>query len=596
MKSLSSLGILPPPEKRFGFARTCALVITAGTALLASNIAHSHGAKLLAIVLLIGSVLTPLLWNRRARKLGAPGFFQAPHPSIRRLGFAMVAIVTLLALGSAIEYWRAANLWKSVRDDIRKRGEPLTFSELIGPPVAAEQDFAQTPLLADLFTFQQTTDGKGKPVFRWTGVSAQRVLNDLFDLPPVPKAKSGKKTTKHTGADLESLAASFRSTNSLTKAAGVDDDDQFIRAAGAFPRPSENLAPANAVLFALEARKDAMAEIAEAARRPHARFALRYEEGAMTLLPHLAIYKSMAIMFRARATARLALGDTAGAAEDIETIFHLGDKLSEENTLIGYLIRIAIDAIGYSAFWSGTITHSWTEPQLAAFQARFESMEYASGLIRGFRGERLLGAATMENLINNRQSMGQIFNEGGDNPLMFLMPSFWLRQNQARHSKVLDRAVEVLQGARADRTLSSQHLPDVFADFLKSSGNNPYNIIVRMLIPAFHSVSDKTDRALAATRLAVCVCALERHRIKTGVYPSDLAALTPRYLKETPVDPASGQPLRYSLEPDGSFTLYSVGLNQKDDGAPGDGTGVKNGQMVDWVWPPAKPTEEIRLF
>lgn len=46
-----------------------------------------------------------------------------------------------------------------------------------------------------------------------------------------------------------------------------------------------------------------------------------------------------------------------------------------------------------------------------------------------------------------------------------------------------------------------------------------------------------------ATELAV---ALRRHRLDRGVYPNDLAALTPAYLDRLPIDPYTGQPAVYA--------------------------------------------------
>jgi hypothetical protein len=55
-----------------------------------------------------------------------------------------------------------------------------------------------------------------------------------------------------------------------------------------------------------------------------------------------------------------------------------------------------------------------------------------------------------------------------------------------------------------------------------------------------------------------------------------------------------GQPQRYRLNTDGTFTLYSVGPNHTDDG--GVMSKSKDTEHPDWVWPPNHPTEERRLF
>jgi hypothetical protein len=51
-----------------------------------------------------------------------------------------------------------------------------------------------------------------------------------------------------------------------------------------------------------------------------------------------------------------------------------------------------------------------------------------------------------------------------------------------------------------------------------------------------------------------------------------------------PRDLMDGQPLRYRLNRDGSFVLYSVGADMRDDG--GDPVPeTPQGDSYDWVWP-----------
>jgi hypothetical protein len=90
-------------------------------------------------------------------------------------------------------------------------------------------------------------------------------------------------------------------------------------------------------------------------------------------------------------------------------------------------------------------------------------------------------------------------------------------------------------------------------------------------------------------------CALERCRLAQGQYPASLDALVPAWLKQVPTDllAAGGAPLKYRREADGSFVLYSVGLNRVDDqGKPSppdkDWRGVQSDSPRldegDWVW------------
>ena len=64
-------------------------------------------------------------------------------------------------------------------------------------------------------------------------------------------------------------------------------------------------------------------------------------------------------------------------------------------------------------------------------------------------------------------------------------------------------------------------------------------------------------------------------------------------LPSVPFDPVDGQPLRYRAKPDGTFLLYSIGENGKDDngdpslekGAQSKSLYWQNIQALNWVWP-----------
>jgi hypothetical protein len=71
----------------------------------------------------------------------------------------------------------------------------------------------------------------------------------------------------------------------------------------------------------------------------------------------------------------------------------------------------------------------------------------------------------------------------------------------------------------------------------------------------------ETQREMTCAAIAI-----KRYQLHTGRPPPDLAALMPEYLSELPHDWMDGQPLRYRLNADGTFTLYSVGEDGRDDG------------------------------
>jgi hypothetical protein len=83
-------------------------------------------------------------------------------------------------------------------------------------------------------------------------------------------------------------------------------------------------------------------------------------------------------------------------------------------------------------------------------------------------------------------------------------------------------------------------------------------------------------------------CALERFRANCGTYPRVLNQLLPEFLSILPHEVYSDAEMKYRLEPDGNYLLYSVGFDHKDDG----GISVRRGttgpaswrEQPDWVW------------
>ncbi len=608
MRFLHRLHLLPAPHQRFGFWRTLLVGLVIGMVLgaLVIQVAREDSWLLRLGMVFASSLLgglPPLFWNRRAVALGAPGFWMVWGRCLRRWALAIAVVITGVFLARAIEGLRAARAWQEIESKLRQRGEPLTHDELLGPAIPAEQNFAQHPLMAGLLNHEATTDAKGRPTHRWTGQRRLHEIQDALRFPEPPAEEpNASKPWRRTGPNLEALAKVLRSGTNRAARTVYDAGRMQPRETNDLfhlPIPPANLPAPQAVLYALEGRRGILDQVTEAARRPHARYDLRYADGPNAILPHLALHKSMAARLRIRSAARVAAGDTPGAAEDIHTMLRLAELTGEDPTLIGYLVRVAIQTIALSAFWDGTSQHAWSEPQLMTFQQRFAELKQRDALVMAFRGERLFGKTTFELMRQGRldpESLGAMV-DGSD--VVTLIPKAWMLQNQAHHARVMDQIVDALQRSDPERGIAAmgsvwetQRIDHMVFD-TASHRLHPYRVFTQLLLPALAKVHAKADRCLTATRMALAVAALERHRLAKGGYPKALGELVPRFLPAVPLDPMDGQPLRYRLDADGSFTLYSVGPNHADDAGVFES---RQGQDLDWAWPPNHPTQERRLF
>jgi hypothetical protein len=117
-----------------------------------------------------------------------------------------------------------------------------------------------------------------------------------------------------------------------------------------------------------------------------------------------------------------------------------------------------------------------------------------------------------------------------------------------------------------------------------------------LLVPSLNRGFEVVMQRETEREMAITAIALKRYRMKNGTYPPDLSALAPDFLAEPPRDYINGQSLHYRLNADGTYLLYSVGTDGKDNGGDARSITLK-GRLGLWegrdaVWPtPATPAE-----
>ncbi len=107
-------------------------------------------------------------------------------------------------------------------------------------------------------------------------------------------------------------------------------------------------------------------------------------------------------------------------------------------------------------------------------------------------------------------------------------------------------------------------------------------ILARSAFRDFGWLLRPLDQIELERRSVTIMFALERFRNDTGAYSSSLADLTPRYLKNLPIDPCSGKPFLYrrvdpAADPQGrGYLLYLAGGDGRDDGGRNPKRGIGN--------------------
>ena len=89
--------------------------------------------------------------------------------------------------------------------------------------------------------------------------------------------------------------------------------------------------------------------------------------------------------------------------------------------------------------------------------------------------------------------------------------------------------------------------------------------VVKALVPGMDRIAERDLEFRTHLDLARVALAVERYRLATGALPAALDALVPQYLKEVPLDPFDGHPIRYTRQTSG-YVLYGVDTDGQDNG------------------------------
>src|SRR5262249_50416880 len=99
--------------------------------------------------------------------------------------------------------------------------------------------------------------------------------------------------------------------------------------------------------------------------------------------------------------------------------------------------------------------------------------------------------------------------------------------------------------------------------------------------PAERAAEFAEKRTRATLHLLAAELAIAAYRHEHGTLPERLQDLVPTELAAVPDDPFSGRPLTYRMEPGGTYVLYSVGPDGKDDsGSPSAARRIPIGQVT----------------
>lgn len=361
---------------------------------------------------------------------------------------------------------------------------------------------------------------------------------------------------------------------------------------------------------------------------------LNYDDGFELLLPHLSRHKSLAQALSAVTLLALHEGKMAEAAENLVSFPMLVETCQRERLLIGDLVAMAVGHIGMGATWEALHHDGWTDDQLAAIQRGWQAAKYLQPMSRVLEMERAVGTIYFDRSRYSARDILQLVGDMSGSPAYspgsssggawwteWLQPiaylgeqarywaglgmwaMAWREHDQLRHHQIIQTWVAETREAANSRHFThvrTNKLDRYILPLVDETPDGPGAMrywLSRMLTPALASAATKAAGGDALNELVVTACALKRYRLRHGQWPETLESLVPEFLPEMPRDWYSGGPLRYARRDAGTFLLYSVGADGKDDG--GDARPADESQTLavvrgrDLVWPVAASTEEI---
>jgi hypothetical protein len=388
------------------------------------------------------------------------------------------------------------------------------------------------------------------------------------------------------------------------------------------------------IRLALAKENDALNLLRQIADHLALDFKLNYAGGYGKIkMAYLSSLKRAAQGLSASAIFDLHRGDSASAVKDAHSMLLLANAMQHDRLIISELVRMAIAQMASGVNWEILQSTNITGEQLVKLQHDWMHLDFIRGDENALAMERVMGQITGEKWRSSNSELQNYFDtwfklaEPDKKESLFTKAKFgveifrwrywWSYPDELRMMKGYQIALESARFAEAnfslqtalheqENELSSLGIDANSAGSLWFSDLNKIDLhsIMSASVLSSRALLDRVMRAETTKQIMITAIALKRYQLKYGNYLPDLDSLVPEFLSSIPLDPVDGKPLRYRLNTEGTFLLYSVGENGKDDGGdPSLEKGIEssnfywqNPHALDWVWPQPATPEEVQRF
>ena len=302
-------------------------------------------------------------------------------------------------------------------------------------------------------------------------------------------------------------------------------------------------------------------------------------------------------------------GRLENALQNLEALAALARMERDEYTLGAQMIRIAVAGLGLAVTWEVLQAPGWSEPQLERLQRAWEPVDLLEAVEKGLVGDRVAVHEMFTLLRRSRgRQTGDLWREcltGASRPTRrsfqdvvmdcLYLPAYKLTsidEDELFYLRTTQESIRPLRSLKAPRPWAEakHEMSEATARLHKVAGSlgRFRHVISAMAIPNCSRAGERAVHVEAERQMAMAAIALKRFELRHGKLPPSLEALVPELLTAVPHDYLSAKPLGYRLQADGSYLLYSVGDDGKDDGGdpappPAKLPGLWEGR--DAVWP-----------
>ena len=359
----------------------------------------------------------------------------------------------------------------------------------------------------------------------------------------------------------------------------------------------------------------------------HERFSanLHYRSGFSLVIMHLTRLRSVAQALSAATLHDIHQGQMDTAFASLKGMLALVEVEKDEPIIISQLVRIALAHITFATTWQALQREGWTDGQLAQLQNAWADLKFPLAMEKALCMERAIAAIEYERCRTSDLPLSQMLDPGavGGAPGPALLSSQWLvdvmddvpgalrdgaftpiwkfawsHHDELHYCKIMQRMIDAHREVFARKAGAT--LPQRMSR-IEDTAMGPYDAlrfaVAPAIYPALMRAFHKAWIAQTAADLAVTALAIKRFELRHGRVPASLHELVPEFLPQCPLDGMDAKPLRYCVESDATFLLYSIGLDGKDDG--GDGTHSNGGHFNfhygrDLVWP--QPASDVEIL